>query len=306
MRLLILGAGGVGGYFGGRLVQAGADVTFLVRPPRAEQLRRTGLMIESPKGGFTTPVTTATLARDEDWSLILLSAKAYDLDAAIEAIAPAVGPRTHVLPLLNGLAHMDVLDARFGAERVLGGIAYIAATLTAEGVVRHLNAVHRLDYGARGGKHPESLHALSAAFAKSAAEGNLVDDPLQVLWDKWVRLAPLAALTCLLRGPVGRIVATEDGADLMHRCIAEAAAVAAASGHPTPTGVLRSIEKSLTEPGSSFAASMMRDIERGGPTEGAHVLGDIVRRAARLGVETPIRRIAWTHLQVYEAGRAGA
>lgn len=306
MRIAVIGAGGVGGYFGGRLVQAGADVTFLVRPRRAEQLRARGLVVESPKGGFTVPVTATTAARDEGFDLAIVSAKAYDLEAAMDAIAPAVGTRTHVLPLLNGLRHMDVLDARFGAARVLGGIAYIAATLTAEGVVRHLNTVHRLDYGARGGRHPESLHALTAHLIKAGAEGVIVDDPIQALWDKWVRLAPLAAMCCLLRGPVGRIVATDDGGDLMRRCIAEAGAVAAAAGHPTPPGVMRSIEKSLTEPGSSFAASMLRDIERGGPTEGAHVIGDIVGRGRALRIETPILRMAWAHLQAYEAARAAA
>ncbi|MBL8701548.1 MAG: ketopantoate reductase family protein [Alphaproteobacteria bacterium] len=306
MRLLILGAGGVGGYFGGRLVQAGADVTFLVRPRRAEQLRARGLVVESPKGGFTVPVSVATEARDEGWDLVLLSCKAYDLDAAMDAVAPAVGAATHVLPLLNGLRHMDVLDARFGAARVLGGIAYIAATLTPDGVVKHLNTIHGLDYGGRGGRHPESLRTMTAQFAGTDVQARLIDDPIQGLWDKWVRLAPLAAMTCLLRGPVGRIVATDDGAGLMRRCIAEAGAVATASGHPTPPAVLRSIEKSLTEPGSNFAASMLRDVERGGPTEGAHVLGDLVRRAAASGIDVPILRVAWAHLQAYEAGRAAA
>ncbi|MBM3522986.1 MAG: 2-dehydropantoate 2-reductase, partial [Alphaproteobacteria bacterium] len=286
-----------------RLVQAGGDVTFLVRPRRAEQLRKNGLVVESAKGGFTMPVAVTTEARDGGWDLVLVSAKAYDLEAAMSAIAPAVGTRTHVLPLLNGLRHMDALDARFGAGRVLGGIAYIAATLTPEGVVRHLNAIHGLDHGARGGRHPESLRMITDLFAKTSVQARLIDDPIQGLWDKWVRLAPLAALTCLLRGPVGRIVATDDGAALMRRCIAEAAAVATASGHPTPAGVMTSIEKSLTEPGSSFAASMLRDMERGGPTEGDHVLGDLVRRADGFGIDAPLLRIAWANLQAYEATR---
>lgn len=306
MRFLVLGAGGVGGYFGGRLVQAGGDVTFLVRPRRAEQLRTDGLVVESPRGSFTTPVAVTTAARDEGWDLVLVSAKAYDLDAATSAIAPAIGERTHVLPLLNGLRHMAALDGRFGADRVLGGIAYIAATLTPQGVVRHLNAVHGLDCGARGGAHPESLRAMTALFGATAVQVRLIDDPIQGLWDKWVRLAPLAAMTCLLSGPVGRIVATDDGTALMRRCIAEASAIAAASGHPTPAGVMASIEKSLTEPGSSFAASMLRDMERGGPTEGDHVLGDLVRRAAGFGIDAPLLRVAWARLQAYEASRGAA
>ena len=304
MRILVLGAGGVGGYFGGRLAEAGVPATFLVRPARAAQLDRDGLVVESPCGGFRVQPLVATEAGDEGWDLVLLSCKSYDLAAAMDAIAPAVGAGTLVLPLLNGLAHMDALDARFGAARVAGGVAYIAATLSPEGTVRHLNNVHRLGFGMRGGDHPPALRGLAEALGRTPVEARLLDDPVQALWDKWTLLGPLAATTCLMRAPVGRIVAAEGGAALMHACLAEVVSIATAAGHAPAEAVVASAGRTLAEPGSRFAASMLRDIERGGPTEGAHVVGDLVARAAASGIAAPVLGAAWIHLQAHEAGRA--
>ena len=141
MRVLILGAGGTGGYFGGRLFEAGCDVTFLVRPARAERLRTQGLVIKSPLGDarLAVPVIASdSLAADYD--LVLLSCKAYDLADAVQTIAPAMQrPGVTLLPLLNGLAHFDVLDSAFGAQKVLGGLCHISATLNAAGEIEHLN-----------------------------------------------------------------------------------------------------------------------------------------------------------------------
>src|SRR5665647_861814 len=139
MKVLILGAGAVGGYFGGRLVQAGADVTFLVRPQRAQKLAAAGLVIRSPLGDAEMQVRTVLqeVVRP-DYDLVLLSCKAYDLEASIAAIGGAIGPNTLILPLLNGMAQLDRLEQAYGAARVLGGTCYIASTLDAEGAIRHL------------------------------------------------------------------------------------------------------------------------------------------------------------------------
>lgn len=148
MRILILGAGGTGGYFGGRLAQAGVDVTFLVRPARAAQLAAEGLVIRSPVGDATFPVkhviadALPALAAAEPFDLVILSCKAYDLDSSIEAVAPAMGPRTTLLPILNGLHHYAALDARFGRDAVLGGLCFISATKAADGAVLHLSLIH--------------------------------------------------------------------------------------------------------------------------------------------------------------------
>src|SRR5262249_40105239 len=152
MRILVVGAGGIGGYFGGRLLQAGRDVTFLVRPRRKAQLEASAISIRSPKGDFTFPAPPTVIAGDlgAPFDLILLSCKSYDPDGAIESFAPAVGPNTAVLPLLNGMRHLDVLDQHFGAGRVLGGYCIISSTLDPDGLILHLNDLHTLVFGDRG------------------------------------------------------------------------------------------------------------------------------------------------------------
>src|SRR6516225_7855509 len=171
MRILVLGAGAVGGYFGGRLVEAKADVTFLVRPARAAALRERGLAIESTFGDLKLPVRVATAdILGGVFDTVLLAAKAYDLEQAIAAIRPAVRPETAILPVLNGLVHLDRLDAAFGRERVLGGVAYIAATMTAEGTIRHLNRVHGITFGERSVAISCRVETIAGAFAATAVD----------------------------------------------------------------------------------------------------------------------------------------
>lgn len=307
MKLLFLGAGGVGGYFGGRLVEAGADVTFLVRPARAERIARDGLRIRSPLGDARLDVRTVT--RDSvtpDHDLVVLSPKAYDLDDAIETLAPAVGPRTCVLPLLNGLAHMDRLDARFGRDRVLGGVAQIGAMLDPDGVVVHLNPVQSL---IAGGRDP-ATQAVAAAFVdccRSARfDATLSPDIVASLWEKWTFLAALAGLTTLMRAPVGPIVAADHGDRLARAFHAECIAVAAAHGQRVSDDAQSRALGMLTRRGSPFSASMLRDLQSGQRTEHDHVLGDLITRGAARGVATPLLMAAHCQLQLRSAEREAA
>jgi len=304
MRLLILGAGATGGYFGGRLADAGRDVTFLVRPGRAEQLARDGLVVTSSFGDIRRPVRTVTgdaLTADHD--AVILACKAYDLDDAIAAIAPAVGPETRVVPLLNGMRHLDRLDEAFGPERVLGGLCAIAATLTADGAVKHLNKFHLLTFGDRSGERTAFCEALDKDLTGAGFDARFSTIILQEMWEKWVMLATLAAMTCLMRAGVGPILEAADGEALILEALDECSRVAAAAGYPPRDKHLERSRAILTERGSGFAASMLRDIEGGGRIEADHVIGDLLARARALGVETPLLRVALCHLQTYEAGR---
>lgn len=304
MKILVLGAGAVGGYFGGRLVQAGADVTFLVRPTRAERLAREGLRIRSRFGDCTLAVTCVTQEKiAADYDVAILTAKAYDLPAAIEAIAPAIGERGLILPLLNGMAHLELLDQRFGRARVLGGVAYIAATLASDGEIRHLNDIHRLVFGARDAAQQPACEALAGALAGVSFQWQLREDIEQAMWDKWVMLASLAAITCLMRAPVGDIVAAPAGERLALAMLAECAMVAKACGFETPADAFANCRSMLTQKNSAFTASMLRDIEAGGQTEGDHILGALLRAARQHGVETPLLEVAATHLEAYAARR---
>lgn len=304
MRILVLGAGAVGGYFGGRIAEAGADVTFLVRPKRAGMIARDGLRIASSHGNARLEVKCVTReALKPDYDIVMFTAKAYDLESALDAIEPAMAGRTLALPLLNGLVHLQALDARFGRDKVLGGVAYIAATLAADGEVRHLNEFHRIVFGSRTRSQKPACDALAAALAGVKFDWQQRDDVEQAMWDKWVLLASLAAITCLMRASVGDIVASAAGERLTLALLGECAAVAQAAGFATEPGTLANYRATLTQKNSVFTASMLRDIESGGRTEGDSILGALLALARQHGVATPLLEIAATHLEAYDARR---
>jgi 2-dehydropantoate 2-reductase len=304
MRIMILGAGAVGGYFGGRLAAAGEDVTFLVRESRAGQLAN-GLRIESPHGDITVPVQVVLPGEAAPRpDIIIVACKSYGLVGAMEAIAPHIRSETVILPVLNGLNHVPLLASRFSEAYVWGGVAHIGATLAPDGTVKHLNELHRLTVGPRS---DDGTLVLAERFVEAGQragyESRLSRNVVQELWDKWVFLATLAAATTLIRAPVGRICSTDAGERLMTGLLDEVTRIAAAEGHRPAEEKLAFARRSLTDRTSGFTASMLRDMTGGGPTEADHVIGDLIRRAAAHGVETPLLDVAWVNLQVYENGR---
>ena len=303
MRTLILGAGGIGGYFGGRMVEAGADVSFLVRPARADLMRAGGLRIESPFGDARMAVHVVEQV-ESAYDLVLLSCKAYDLDEAIGAIRPAVGPNTAIVPLLNGLAHLDRLDVVFGPEVVLGGLAHISAALAPDGTIRHLNKLQTLTLGARTPDQAPRCAAAEAALRNASFDTRRSDDILQDMWEKFAFITAAAAITCLMRASVGAIVDTDDGERLTLALLAECDAVAAASGHAPRAKAQGWARPFLTQHGSDFTASMLRDLENGGRIEADHLQGDMITRGDRLGVPTDLLKVAFCHLQAYQNRRA--
>ncbi|RDS85803.1 2-dehydropantoate 2-reductase [Dyella psychrodurans] len=306
MKILMVGAGATGGYFGGRLLESGQDVTFLVRSRRAESLARTGLVIRSATGDFTAPLpkTVQADALHQAFDLIVVSCKAYHLPQVIEDMAPAVGPQTTILPLLNGMRHLDLLDARFGAERVLGGQCVIAATLDADGAVRHLNTSHSLTFGERDGSRSARVEQIAQAMAKARFEPRLSTTILQDMWDKWVFLASLAGITCLMRAPVGDIMAAPGGKQATLGLLDDCRRVAEAHGHAPSEAVLQRARSVLTEQGSTLTASMLRDLEQGGAIEADHIVGDLLARGEASGLDLPMLRVAYAHLKAYEARRS--
>lgn len=301
MRFLVLGAGAVGGYFGGRLAEAERDVTFLVRGGRAAALAERGLTVASPLGDFHVPAKVATADRvGRNYDVVMLTAKHYDLDGAIAAIAPAVGPDSVVLPLLNGLVHLDRLDAAFGADRVLGGVAYVGASLQPDGSIRHHNRLSGIAFGERDGHISERVRAIGAAFAGTPVSAPTSGNILLEMWEKFVFIGAMAAMNCLLRGNIGEIMATEDGESLMLAALAECRAVAAASGFAPRRESSERVEALLTEPGGVNSASMRQDIEAGRRTEADAILGDMLRRARSLAIDMPLLTAAYCHLQVHE------
>jgi 2-dehydropantoate 2-reductase len=305
MRILVVGAGAIGGYFGGRLLEAKQDVTFLVRARRASELASSGLEIQSRCGDVTIPQPPTVLAENlhSTFDLIVLSCKAYDLESAITSFAPAVGPNTAILPLLNGMSHLDVLDARFGAARVLGGLCVISTVLEPGGRVVHLNELHLLSFGERDGSRSARVEAIASAFSGGHFVLRLSETILQEMWEKWVFIATCAGITCLMRATVGDIVAA-CGADFASTLLDECSAIAAGQGYPPRAASIQQSRTTLTAPGSMLAASMFRDIERGAPIEASHMIGDLLRRGEEEGIASPMLRVSYAHLKAYEARRA--
>ena len=308
MHILIVGAGATGGYFGGRLLQAGQDVTFLVRAHRFGQLVQHGLVVRSALGNIELPAPATVQARElpDTFDLIIVSCKAYHLPQVIEDMAPAVGPQTVILPLLNGMRHLDVLDERFGAERVLGGQCVIAATLDKQGVVHHLNQSHSLTFGERDGSRSERVERVLAAMLQATFEPRLSSTILQDMWDKWVFLASLAGITCLMRAPVGDIMAAPGGEAATLQLLEDCRRVALLNHHAPADAVLARACNVLTEKGSKLSASMMRDLEQGGQIEADHVIGDMLARAGGEADSLAMLRTAYAHLKAYEIRRSGA
>ena len=309
MRILILGAGGIGGYFGGRLVEAGADVTFLVRSARQKLLRHAGLIIRSPVGDAKLEVRTiAPYETDTRFDVVIVACKAYDLVGTEPMLQPHLDHGALLLPLLNGMAHIDWARDRFGHGRVIGGVSLCSTTINAEGEIVHLNDAAQLVFGSMADQPNHSeidpvLDALLALCKPAKFVSKRVDPIDQALWDKWVMLATLAGMTTLMRGAVGDVVATKEGAELMAEFLEETIAVATESEYPpTPESRAR-MRKLLFEQGSTFTASMLRDMEAGGPTEGEHIIGDMYHRARDLGLDERLLRVAYCHLQAYEARR---
>lgn len=303
MRTLVVGAGAIGGYFGGRLLEAGRDVTFLVRPRRSAELARDGLRIESRMGGVTIAAPPAVLPENlnETFDLVLLALKAYDLEGAMTSFAPAVGPDTAIVPLLNGMRHLDLLDERFGMAHVLGGACVIAATLNEKHGIVHLNESHTLSFGERDGALSARVEAVAGLMAGARFDARASTTILLDMWEKWVFLATLAGSTCLMRGAVGDIAAAPGGVDFVLGLLEECRAIAAAQGYAPRPVFLESIRRTLTTEGSSLTASMLRDMESGAPIEADHVIGDLLRR----GHGGAILPIVYAHLKTYEARLVG-
>ena len=307
MRVLVVGAGAIGGYFGGRLLQAGRNVTFLVRPRRAAELANAGLIIKSPRGNVSLkPTTILSKNIDHAFDLILLSCKAYDLAGAMDSFAAAVGPETMVLPLLNGMRHLDMLDERFGKSHILGGQCVIAATLDAQHAVVHLNEMHKLAFGERDGVISERIRSVAGNLDNAGFDASLSEHIVQEMWEKWVFLATLAGVTCLMRAPIGDVMGSPGGGELIRSLLEECRAIGEAQGYAPRPAFLEQARASLTAAGSPLTASMLRDVEGNAPVEADHIIGDLLRRRSTVDANRSLSHlaIAYAHLKAYERRRA--
>jgi 2-dehydropantoate 2-reductase len=306
MRILVIGAGAVGGYFGGRLAEAGRDITFLVRSHQAETIHKHGLRIVSPHGNATLqPKLTQADRLAGSYDLIILCVKAYSLAGAMNDFAAAVGPNTIILPLLNGMRHLELLTARFGEDSVIGGVCLIAAEVDGEGRIMQLTDIHRLVYGERRQGNSARMSSLNEAMQGARFEARTSENILQEMWEKWVMLASLGAATCLMRGNIGEIEGIPGGADLARAILGECSAIAAACSYAPGPAFLARTEKMLTTRGSTLTSSMYRDLSKSAPVEVDQILGDLLERGRKSGVTAPLLEAACASLRIYQARLAG-
>lgn len=305
MKVLVLGAGALGGYFGGKLLKSGVEVDFLVRPKRAAQLAARGLVVREAGGGFTVPVRTVMEGQSMGtYDVVLLTCKSYDLAGAIEAIAPAVSGNTVVLPLLNGVAHIATLTERFGSSRVLGGATLVYASTTPEGDIERGAVpfdgtfIGELD-GTKSDRVDKLVGALNAAGAIALASDGIV----AFMYRKLFGFSAAAILTTLLRARAGEIVAAPAGAAFVANVIDEISTVLEHDGFPISAENRQLILNMFSQPGSAYAPSIFRDMESGRPTEFEHTIGDLVRRGERHQLAVPLCRAALCNLQIVEQRR---
>ncbi|MEJ8858920.1 ketopantoate reductase family protein [Variovorax robiniae] len=304
MRFLVVGAGALGGYFGGRLLDSGQDASFLVRPDRAAQLSSQGLVIRSPAGDLHLPPPPMLHAQQikEHFDVVIVACKAYDLEHAISAFAPAVGPHTAILPLLNGMRHLDLLVERFGHRRVLGGASIIAAALDGAGGINHSSTEHTLLFGELDGERTARVEQIAQAFSRARFDARASDEIVQAMWEKWIHIATLASITALLRANVGDIVdarAHNLALDLLDECCR----IAAFNAHAPSRQAIDHTRAAILKSGSSLTGSMFHDIERGAPTECEHILGDLLRRGRWSTADTRLLPVAYAHVRSYEVRR---
>lgn len=301
MRLLIVGAGSTGGYFGGRLAQAGRDVTFLVRPGRAAQLLEHGLQITSPYGDATLhPAAVTSDELKEVYDAVLLTVKGFQLGTALDDIAPAIGPDTMILPVLNGMQHLDAIAGRFSPKNLVGCALKVMTVLEDDGRITQLSPLQDLAYGELNGETTHRILALDE-FMRGAKIGARLSNAIhREMWEKWILLSSVGALTCLMRGTVGEIEAVPGGAALALRLLDEIVAIVRTVGIPPSDAFLASAKEQLTAKGSPFASSMFRDVQRGRPVEVENIVGDMLRRGVAAGIGAPLLSAAYTHLTVYQ------
>lgn len=300
MQILVVGAGATGGYFGARLAQTGRDVTFLVREKRKQQLTQNGLQVKSPYGDITlTPKLALASELNHPFDLIILTVKSFGLAQAMEDIAPAVGPQTLIMPVLNGMRHIDILREKFGAQHVIGGLCKIHATLGEHGEIIQMSRQHKIFYGDLQGDNGEPLHRIDAAFRDCGVENALTDNIISDMWEKWLLLSTLGAVTCLSRGNTQQVLRAPGGEALLTGIFNEVLAVITACGYQPRQSQIDGTFAFLANPDTPMTSSMYRDLSQGFAIEADQIIGDLVARGRQKNIPVPLLNAVWVNLNVY-------
>ncbi|WP_419393101.1 ketopantoate reductase family protein [Cytobacillus praedii] len=303
MRILVVGAGAIGGYFGGRLMEKGEEVTFLVREKRKQQLDQKGLLIESVHGDLKLePKTILRGESAEPFDVILVSTKSYQLDGAIESFRSYVNENTMILPLLNGYAHLDKFVNEFGEERVLGGLCFIEATLDHSGKILQTSPVDELVFGERSGRKTNRILSLQKSFSGTKAAFTLSENIEQDIWHKYLFITTFSGVTSLFRSPIGPIREHEHGQKTIQILLKVTAAIMRAIEAPIDIHIEETQMKRILGLNYGMKSSLQRDMEKEQQTEADHFFGYLLQHAAEKGIEPPLLSAIYTNLAVYGTG----
>jgi len=306
MRIAIVGSGGVGGYFGGRLAAAGTDVTFLARGAHLEALRTRGLQIQSAKGDVHLPRVRAT---DDPSAIgavdvVFFAVKLYDTQSALAALPPLIGSDTVVLPLQNGVESVDRLVGAVGQAHAGGGVAYVSAVIAEPGVIRH-TAMDHLIFGEVDGRRSPRLERLLEACGPAGFQATLSSNIAVDIWTKFVRLTVFSGMTAVTRSPIGVIVNDPELFAMLKAACLEALAVARAKGVPVSMDMVEDVARAYQALPPQTKASMLEDLERGRRLELPWLSGAMVRIGREVGVDTPIHSFMTTVLNPHVNGTLG-
>lgn len=305
MKIAVMGSGGVGGYFGGRLAHAGCDVTFVARGAHLAALRERGLEIESPLGALHVPRVKAT---DDPGAigkvdLVLFSVKLADTETAARAIEPLFGQDTGIVSFQNGVQKDDILRRHFGDEAVMGGVCYIAAAIGRPGVIRHTGTMQRLVFGEYDGRRSARAESLLAACTRAGINAEISGDIRRAIWEKFVFLVGLSGTTAAIRLPIGSVRGNTHSRALLYDLMAEAAAVGRAHGVALPEDYAQTRLAFCDGLPPEMTSSMHHDLERGKPLEVTWLAGGVVELGSAAGVATPANRAVHAILAPHAQGR---
>lgn len=304
MRTLVIGAGAVGGYFGGRLAEAGNDVTFLVRKRRKEQLDRDGLVIKSVHGDARLRVQTLLSGQDAPlFDLVLLSVKAYHLEQALADLAPHVSKQTVILPLLNGIRHLELLQQQFGSDRILGGLCFIESTLNADGEVEQYSLQHDLIFGELNGALSARAQAIDSLFRDANLHARLSTQIRQDMWKKYIFISAMSGITCLMKSSIGPILAAPYGKETYRRLLDEIVQIAHHHEPAITLDLSAEVFQTVESLSPDMKSSMLRDMEKGMPVEADHFHGTLLEMAPH-GLDLPLLKAIYSTLSIYQKGES--
>jgi 2-dehydropantoate 2-reductase len=308
MRIAVIGAGGVGGYFGGLLQKSGQDVAFLARGEHLRALQERGLRVRSVHGDFELPSVRAT-DRPETLGqadLVLFTVKTYDTESAAAQIRPAVGPNTAVLTFQNGVDNPERIDRVLGVGTAMGGTVHIETTIAEPGVIAQTSPMRRVTLGELDGRPSERVERARDAFQSAGLEATLSDNIRKALWEKFLFIVGMSGLSTLTRSPVGDVLAVPEVREMLAQAFAETAAVAEAEGvalDPDPVGRMMAFAQNLKP---SMKSSMQRDLERGRRLEVESINGTVVRLGRAHGIPTPVNACIYACLKLEDLRAQGA